>query len=143
MLRNKSVFLTLVAILAVASFGFTSYNAVSFGGANSTTSSDLFLTTSQTPQQVCDGDKDFDDNLCGGLTNTSPFIWQNAALAKVSPQLAGFCALFKQPAGTTVASVSDLFPGSYPPYYKVTLDGANGNPVVYVNAINCNTMPAP
>jgi hypothetical protein len=146
MLRNKNVLLTLVTILALASFGFTSFNAVSYGGSNNVAGQNLSVATSSSIlTSANDGSPDECDFYEGrstncGLQNTTPFIAANAALAKVGPQLAGVCALFKQPAGTTVASVSDLFPGSFPPYFKVSLsDGAT----VYINAVTCNPMPAP
>jgi hypothetical protein len=147
MLRNKSVFLTVVTILALASFGFTSFGAVSAGsgGAYSVAiqslpaaSTNVITTTSDRCQ-----DTDKDDHNCGEDGAVEPDADENLAAVKVSPALAGICALHKQPAGTQVSSVDGVFAELSFPYYKVTLAGPQGNPVVYVNATSCNIIPAP
>jgi hypothetical protein len=146
MVRNKNVLLSLVTILALASFGFTSFSAVSSvsGPSNAVTIQSLPVASTSlttTSSNVCDSDeKDTDDCNEGENDNDAD---ENLAAVKVTPQLAGFCALFKQPAGETVASVAGVYAELSFPYYKVTLAGPNGNPVVYVNATNCNIIPAP
>ena len=147
MVRNKSVLLTLVCILAVASFGFTSFNAVSYGGSYSVAvlsqpvaSSNLSLTTSS--PHICDADSDGDENCTEGENDGDAD--DVATALKAGPDLAGFCALHKQPAGTTVASVAGPYVELAYPYYKVVLNVPNGgNPTIYVNGTTCNVIPAP
>jgi hypothetical protein len=149
MLRNKNVLLSLVTILALASFGFTSFGSINYvpSATNQVAiqslpaSSTTLITTSSS---VCDNDKDGDDTgHCTDDNTPDGDADDIAALVKVSPDLAGFCALHKQPAGTEVASVDGVFEELAFPYYKVTLAGPQGNPVVYINASNCNIIPAP
>jgi len=160
MLRNKKVLLTLVTILALASFGFTSFGAISSITSATTNSvavqslpaasSSLVLTTSR-----CDGDNDADDVGCHSTT-FSPFQMSVLNTTKVGPQLAGICALGKQPAGSVVDSVtgpsvavvnSDIATNAGPigagfPYYQVVVAQPNGALVnVFINAVNCNRLP--
>jgi hypothetical protein len=150
MVRNTYVFLSLVAILSVASFGFTSFSTVS--SVSSTTnnvaiqslpaaSTSVITTTSGD----CDGGADHDgkDGGCGDDGSVEPDADENLAAVKVTPQLAGICALHKQPAGTQVWTVDGVYAELSYPYYKVTLTGPSGQPVVYVNATTCNIIPAP
>jgi hypothetical protein len=149
MLRNKNVLLSLVTILALASFGFTSFGSVNYvpSATNQVAIQSLpaastsLISTSSTN---CDGDNDGDDTHCTDDETPDGDADDNSAMLKVSPQLAGICALDKQPAGTQVVSVDGAFEELAYPYYKVTLAVPNsGNPVVYINGSNCNIIPAP
>jgi hypothetical protein len=150
MLRNKNVWLSLVTILALASFGFTSFGAVSAGsaGAYSVAIQSLPAATSNvitaTSARCGDSDSDNDDaHNCGEDGSNEPDADDNLAAVKVTPELAGICALHKQPAGTQVWTVDGVYAELSYPYYKVTLTGPQGQPVVYINATNCNIIPAP
>ena len=148
MVRDKNLLLTLVTILAVASFGFTSFSAVSYVGSNSVAvqsqpvaSSNMTLTTSSS--HICDADSDGDENCTDDQTADGDAD-DAAAMLKVSAQLAGVCAVSSEPAGSTVVSVDGAFEELAYPYYKVTVNVPNaGNPVVYINGSNCNVIPAP
>jgi hypothetical protein len=149
MFRNKQMFLSLVAILAVASFGFTSFGAVNSvtGGTYSITvqslpasSSNLITTTSG---RCGDNDGNADDRNCGEDGSNDADADENLAAVKVGPQLAGLCALAKLPSGTVVDSVSGIFAELSFPYYQVDLHNGNFAYTRFVNATNCNIVPDP
>jgi hypothetical protein len=145
MLRNKSVLLSVVTILALASFGFTSFGAVSAGsgGAYSVAIQSLPAASTNVITTTSKSDCDTSDDRCTDDGSTEPDADETLAAVKVTPQLAGICALHKQPAGTQVWTVDGVYAELSYPYYKVTLTGPQGQPVVYVNANNCNIIPAP
>ena len=150
MVRNRIVLLVLMLALAAASFGFTSSPA-------------LGLVTHQNfPKPFCppgfepvrhpfraNGDHFVTEagirfkcvKINGAALNDTPFIQANLAAVKVSPELAGVLALFEQPAGTVVANVSQLYTGTIPPYYEVTLVYGNYVKSVYIDARNGNILP--
>jgi hypothetical protein len=150
--RNRLVLLVLVLVLAASSFGFinspstevvirengpidkgptcpTGYKMerivklVKFGGKDRPVRGIRCLE----PQET--------------VNNDTAFIQDNLATVKVSPELAGVLALFEQPAGTVITNVSQLYTGTIPPYYEVTI--VNGNIVksVYINARNGAILP--
>ncbi|MDR3576787.1 MAG: hypothetical protein P4L50_23225 [Anaerolineaceae bacterium] len=150
MLRNKNVLLTLVTILALASFGFTSFGAassVSYATNNVAIQSLPIASSSAITTSSTDCDSTMDKDGMDGCTDDATADGdadESLASVKVTPQLAGVCALFKQPAGTQVVSVDGVYAEIAYPYYKVVLAIPNGgNPTIYVNASNCNVIPAP
>jgi hypothetical protein len=75
------------------------------------------------------------------VNNDTAFIQDNLATVKVSPELAAVLALFEQPAGTVVTNVSQLYTGTIPPYYEVTIVNGNFVKSVYIDARNGNILP--
>jgi hypothetical protein len=142
--RNRVVLLVLVLVLAAASFGFTG------------PSTSVIVRAGFVDRGCPAGYKTvFMEKLVRGkpakiirclepqetVNNDTAFIQDNLATVKVSPGLAGVLALFEQPAGTVVTNVSQLYTGTIPPYYEVTI--VNGNVVksVYINARNGAILP--
>ena len=141
MSRNRVVLLVLVLILAASSFGFISHPTA---GVISVSDRHPICPPGYTMIKVRMG------TVFGiecikpprpPVNNDTAFIQDNLATVKVSPELAGVLALFEQPAGTVVTNVSQLYTGTIPPYYEVTI--VNGNIVksVYINARNGNILP--
>jgi hypothetical protein len=142
MSRNRIFLLALALIIAVTSFGFTSRQ-----GAG------IITITGDKPLPTCPAGYTGVWARIGvhfglkcvkpqhSVNNDTPFIQDNLATVKVSPELAAALALFEQPAGTVVTNVSGLYTGTIPPYYEVTI--VNGNMVmsVYINARNGNILP--
>ncbi|MDR3576788.1 MAG: hypothetical protein P4L50_23230 [Anaerolineaceae bacterium] len=150
MLRNKNLLLTLVTILALASFGFTSFGAASSVSMtnNSVAIQSQPVASSSTitsNSDDCDGLHDADGNDgCTDDENPDGDADDNPAMLKVTPDLAGVCALSKKPAGTEVVSVDGAYEELAYPYYKVVVAIPEGGDLtVYVNASNCNIIPAP
>jgi hypothetical protein len=141
MSRNRVILLALVLILAVTSFGFTSRPSAGI----ITITGDKELPTCPAGYTGVWGRVGIHFGLVctkpqHSVNNDTPFIQDNLATVKVSPELAGVLALFEQPAGTVVTDVSQLYTGTIPPYYEVTI--VNGNMVmsVYINARNGNIL---
>jgi hypothetical protein len=154
MMHNKAVILSLAAILAVASFGFTSFGAVNppgSGGAYSVVaiqilpvaSSGLILTNARSGD--CDDNNDGSSKIdCSDEDGFSgPDADENLAEVKISPQNACLCALAKLPNGTVVDSVHGIFSELSLPYYKVALHNADFTYTLFVNATNCNVVLDP
>ena len=142
MSRSRPILLGLLLILAITSFGFTSHP-----------SAGIITITGDVPLPKCPAGYTGVWARVGihfglecitpqhSVNNGTPFIQDNLATVKVSPELAGVLALFEQPAGTVVTNISGLYTGTIPPYYEVTI--VNGNMVmsVYINARNGNILP--
>ena len=152
MVRNKLVPLPLVAILMALSFGFTTFKTIRSGSGSAysaavkslpAVSSNLIPTIPETLN--CGNEADIFPNInCSEDDSSEPDADENLDAVKVSPQLAGVCALHKQPAGTTVINVVGVYAELSFPYYKVTLNTPNGSqPIININATNCEIIPAP
>jgi hypothetical protein len=154
MSRNRVVLLVLVLVLAASSFGFIkspSAGLVIHEIDGPITQPSHKCPTSYKMVQVVKLVKfEGKDRPVRGIrclepqeivNNDTAFIQDNLATVKVSPELAGVLALFEQPAGTVVTNISQLYTGTIPPYYEVTI--VNGNIVksVYINARNGNILP--
>jgi len=115
----------LVLILALTSFGFTSKPTAGVIGVAGFKGC-FRPVPCATPDPV---------------NNDTPFIQNNLATVKVTPELAAALALYGQPAGTVVSNVSVLYTGTIPPYYEVTIVDGNYVMAVYIDARNGNILP--
>jgi hypothetical protein len=135
MSRNRTLLLALVILLAVTSFGFTAYptnGPITAGG---------FLRCPPGYHLERGGGIFLWHCVKDPANNDTPFIQNNLATVKVSPQLAAVLALFDQPAGSVATNVSGLYIGTIPPYYEVTIVYGNYVKSVYINAMNGNILP--
>ncbi|HMD88799.1 MAG TPA: PepSY domain-containing protein [Anaerolineaceae bacterium] len=135
MYRNRIVLLSLVLLLAVTSFGFT-------GRPNAMVISIDRPLICPHGYHLVHGTGIFSWTCVQNTSNNdTPFIQNNLATVKVSPELAAALALFGQPAGTVVTNVSGLYTGTIPPYYEVTIVDGNYVKTVYIDARNGNILP--
>ena len=146
MVFNRKIILSLLAILALLSFGFNNLDSARMiADINGPpTIRNLPAGLSRVVTARYDDCDDRPNSNCNDGDADDSMEEENLLSVKVSPQLAGFCALYKKPGGTQVVSVNGVYAELAYPYYKVVLDIPDGgNPTVYVNATNCNIIPQP
>jgi hypothetical protein len=147
MFRNRNILFVLILVLAVSSFGFTNGSSTGIviredGGQPNYKCPAGYLL--EKVRRTIHGQTRWYPACVkptGIVNNDTSFIQDNLVTVKVTPELAAALALFEQPAGTVVTNVSQLYTGTIPPYYEVTIVNGNYVKAVYIDARNGSILP--